>query len=311
MNALIESKESNTLLLKPLPKSIIGIAAKFLKKEIEKSKGNFYPGIEIDIQIATNTIAELSYFFKEKIKFNDWKYELFFIPDSNLDSISLELYVTKLNIKTKLCLMSRRYNFSSLYKRNSYMTSAKEFIEMFEIDIKETNIQIDDWNSICKETKPLFYDKPPTNLLMNKLSDYFYDTLWSAAQDYWDIYNDYGSDSLPIRAFEIFQAFDEITPIIFGRHREWRLDSDFLGNDEWGLLQIYLKHRSMPNMAFVLEEIEGKMWTQTMKASKVMDFYFHILQNIKFSMVQWNIFVDKNEIKGGRYKDEPTSIEKF
>lgn len=312
MGALVEKKEypGEELMIRPLPKKLLDIAASSLKEEIKEYDGKFTPESEVNSEIITGVISTLSDFAFDKLHFRDWEYEISYIPNVEIENITFEIMAKKLNFKPKICVLSKMYDFQNkfnLYKGDLSWTSAREFMLDLEVELKETNRNIMKWNEICKRHKPIIYAEPPTDTLFEIFGKTLWDTLWEKANNYWGLYQQEGLDAIPLTAYDLFCTLDYCTPIPFGEDNEWQLDTTFTGNDDCVLLQIWVRHRKFKEIAFVLEEVEGDFYDQ-MLASQAMDFVNYILDKARMAATQWNVLLTEDEIRGGVIDERPINF---
>ncbi|MFW5895519.1 MAG: hypothetical protein ACOCT9_02125 [archaeon] len=307
--AMIPREEKNNFQLRFLPKVLIDLIGKRLKKNIKKENKSFSPNVEINTKIAAKTFAEISDFIDEKLYFRDWKYDMFFIADQEINSLLIDVYAIKKNLKIKLCVFSHRFDFRNSLSHDTFVT-ANDFMNRILIEFQDANRRIKKWNNFCIHHDFTFYDPPPVDTLFEIFNREFYDTVWFNAQENWGLYQDYGSNYLPITAFDSFNTMEQCTPLSYGRDAEWTLGSSLNGTATRGLMQFWITHKVFPDISFIVEEIKGE-YHQRKRPPKTLDFFYYVMKCIKKSMIQWNVLVKENEIRGGVTRHEPIDYGKF
>lgn len=269
--------------IRPLPKKVIDLVGRGLETEMK----DFHPNKFVRVGDLFSVFRKLSSVLKRN-KLGDLVYEFMFLPNPDIQNIVFELYIRKEGLRPKICVMSERMDLEEI--------TAGEFMNRFVNIVKDTNESITEWNEINRNQDIIFYSRPPievlNDLFHHKVHEYSYFTSSSNFDGF--------------HALEILKVTDELR---FGNDKEWSINMTFTGNMDWGIVQYWITHKSLP-VSFVMEEIEGDFYNYY-SYHDLTELFELAMKRVILGMKQWNILIKENELRGVVKNGEPIDLEGF
>jgi len=278
---LVERKE---FIIRPLPKKVV----EYVGEKITESYKHFNPHKRITVDHLYTVFRQLSALLKSK-KFGDMYYEFQFIPNFDIETITFEMYVKKVGLKPKLCVMSERLNLKEM--------TAASFMNKFQNIVIDSNQSIAAWNNIMSTHDIMFYSRPPIEVL----NDLFIHKLYEL---------NYIVHDKMLDGFYALEALNFADEMRFGKKKEWSFHSTFTGNEDWGIIQYWITHKGLKGISFVMDEIEGDFYNYYTKRNLI-DLEEYVMQRITLGMMQWNALIKEHELKGVVRDDNAIDLERY
>ena len=149
----------------------------------------YHPGDEMYFEMFFDCMEMLYHFSSEKLRFGDMRYVIEAQLDCYSDEILIDVRVEKVN--TKMVLLAGQHRLSQyniefvetqlINSEHMGAIALGDILDNMYIFFERVAETVEQWNKICRESKPIITHKPPFGEFMDTIDDAIYEL----AQEEW------------------------------------------------------------------------------------------------------------------------------